>query len=180
MKYVLIFFGLTVFVILLRRLRRRSSSLDLTTPIPADLTLRFDTPEAALRSIEDAYRRKNVRAILACRDFHLEAKFVVRKLSETHPDYAKMLEMNAGLCKTHFLSLLEEEGIPEWNGVGVKVTGKESLPDGMFVMSEELTLPDGSKLPQQSFVGKSKDGTYKVLMPYTDKMRAAWMSKPAA
>src|SRR5262245_20369985 len=107
--------GLYILARILSRGSSRGRCLDLDSPIPADLKFDFETPEGALRSIEDAYRRRNISAILACRDFNLEATFIVKRMPESHPEYSKMLAANSKLCRMHFLELIREHGIPEWN-----------------------------------------------------------------
>ncbi|OVE80664.1 hypothetical protein BVY04_05320 [bacterium M21] len=142
----------------------------------------YSTPEKAMESIENAYRQKDIKKILWCKGFQLEAKFIVpddpSKLGSgkkvTKEQLAMMKDSTIELCKTKFMSDLES-GIPEWNGVKSKITNVRELTDDMVVVSEDIMPPDHNTIKSELFVGKDIFGHWKVLMPYSKKMEDNWM-----
>lgn len=135
----------------------------------------FSTPENALQSLEDAYRTKNPKNVLICKDFALEAKFFLGRSRSVSED---VLIQHTDMLKARFEKQLAQ-GFPEWNGVTARILSKEELPGDMVVITEELDLPDGKKMTQRIFVGKSERG-WKVLMPYSDKRKDAWLESQKA
>lgn len=133
----------------------------------------FSSPVTALASIEEAYRRQNLQDLLLCKSFELEVGFVLNEYQDVdlgeHP-----VEEIAELCREHFISMLETEGWPDWNGVTAIVTGIEELPDNMVVCTEEITLPNGDFFEQQMFVGLTPGGEWKVVLPYTPELAQLW------
>ena len=142
----------------------------------------YDTPEKAIETIENAYRQKDKKKILWCKNFMIEAKFIVPddpsrlggNKAMTADQISKMQKINMKILKAKFISDLDA-GIPEWNGVKSKVTNVRKLTDDMVVVSENIVPPNQDVIKSEMFVGKGPLGQWKVLMPYSKEMEDNWM-----
>ena len=138
---------------------------------PAD----FSSAESALLSIENAYRQKDRELILACKDFYLEAKFVVpEKTGRSKEKLDLARKASAMLLEKQWIGYLDQ-GIPEWNDVEVKITDIEELTEDMVVVTEEIRPPGHDPIPSRLFVGRNDAGEWKVLMDYSEEMADNWM-----
>jgi len=124
------------------------------------------TPEDALRRIEDAYRKRDIEAVIACKDFRREAQLMVAGLDrrELKDDPAVVTRL-AETLESAFRQQLRSGGFPEMNGVTCRVVEKVPGSSGdIVVATEQCVFPDGGKSVQRIQVAKvGKD--WRVLVP---------------
>jgi hypothetical protein len=130
---------------------------------PVSFSPDFSSPEQALQSLEDAYRTKNLDNVLMCKDFKLEARFLMKQQGPRDVS-DEMVARYAKTPEKQFARRLAD-GFPEWSGVKARIIRKKELSEEMVVLTEELALPNEEEMTQEILVGKSTDG-WKVLVPY--------------
>ena len=127
----------------------------------------FTTPQGAVLCLEDAYRSKNIEKILLCKDFELEAIYMLKyqlKNSNFESD-RKLVEDLAETLRLSFIKEIKKYGVLEFGDVVKSEFKKVKTIDTMFVIVTEVcTYTDGGKSVQELVVGKSKDG-WRMLIP---------------
>jgi len=103
----------------------------------------FATPEGAILCLEDAYRRKDIEAACACKDFLVEATLM---LLEVAPDTADDPEVQAKATEVLELGFRKEkeEAWPDMEGTESFFVEQHPLGDGIVLVTEFMRMPDGS------------------------------------
>jgi hypothetical protein len=103
----------------------------------------FATPEGAILCLEDAYRRRDIEAACACKDFLVEATLM---LLETAPDTADDPEVRAKTAEVLELAFRKEkeEAWPDMEGIETFFVEQHPLSDGIVLVTEFMRMPDGS------------------------------------
>lgn len=129
----------------------------------------FTTPEGAILCLEDAFRRRDLEAAIACKDFQVEA---VLLLMETSPE---SLSDQAVLAKAaEVLELGYRKQISEnWpNMDGVESFFIDRQPDsedlGTFVVTELTLMPDRTLCQTNMRVAKRQD-RWRVIHPISEE-----------
>jgi hypothetical protein len=118
----------------------------------------FDTPQGAVLCLEDAYRSKDIDKILDCKDFKLEAIYMLRYQIENMADSLKLDEeiINelAEILKHGFVAEIKNN-MPNFDDVDKSEFTKIKKIDDDFVLLEEIcTFKDGSRSKDNLIVGK--------------------------
>lgn len=136
-------------------------------PRPA---LDFTTPEGAILCLEDAMRRQDLEAAIACKDFEVEA---VLLLMETMPDNLDDPELLAEAAKTLELGYRKElsENWPNMEGVeSFFVDCQPGFEDlSLFVVTELSLMPDGTLCQTLMQVAKRHD-EWRVIHPVAEEV----------
>jgi hypothetical protein len=125
----------------------------------------FSTPEQAVLSLEAAYRRKDLDACVACKDFRIEAREMLRRLGD-----GKMAGDDTVIAKTAevlefaYRKELRTRGFPNMDGVKSSFEATKPLTDDLYVVTEICTYPDGGSSRQKLLVTKTANG-WRVLNP---------------
>lgn len=121
----------------------------------------FETPQGAILCLEAAYRSGNMERILECKDFRLEAVYLLKhglKKEEYIQDEEIMNELEETL-KLAFMAEIKDNGIPDFTGISENNFGEIKIIDETYVVvEEEFTYSDGDKSKQLLVVGKSAKG----------------------
>jgi len=129
--------------------------------------LDFSSAESALHSLEEAYRRKDIEAVLACKDFVAEARLMVKRLGADSQD-EQILSQTAGVLelayRTHTLA-----NWPQFDGVSSTVADLVPYDEGIFIATEVGTL-NGRKFHQEIFMSQTELG-WRVLTPVPAGMK---------
>lgn len=137
---------------------RYQKQLDALPKYERDLS----TPQGAILCLEDAYRKEDMEAVLACRDFVLEASLIAE---EQDPN---LFNQEAILKLAHTLELAfrqeVEQSWPDFKGLESYFDGQEPYRDNVVVVTEICRFPDGGYSKQRILVGKTGD-QWKVLQP---------------
>lgn len=122
----------------------------------------FSTPQGALLCLEDAYRRNDTEAAVACKDFYTEAVLMREDIDPNFISEENLLK----LAET--LELAYRKGIQEkWPDFhGLESYFAEAVPyrDNVVCVKEICRFPDGHYSEQRILVAKS-GGSWKVLYP---------------
>ena len=121
------------------------------------------TPEGAILTLEDAYRAKDLDAALACRDFELEAKFMLEKVGDgAFSKDEEMLKQTAEVLKLGYTAEIGNS-FPDFWGVKSVFSNKQPYKGKTDVVqfTETCTSAGGSSV-NTMVVAKTDDG-WKVL-----------------
>ena len=115
----------------------------------------FTTPEGAILSLEEAYRKHDIEAAVACRDFETEAKLWLQQSSLSDPALrTEMLpEMTKTMQKTYRESMASYWPV-DWDRAQSYFPKREPYADGIVVVHEITRGPDGSLLRQRILVAQ--------------------------
>lgn len=129
-------------------------------PLPA---MDFNTPEGAILCLEDAYRRRDLDAACACKDFLIEATLL---LLETAPETADDPAVQRQTAEVLQLSYRKEmsENWPNLEGIESFFVEQQPFTDGIVIVTEFMRLPDGSFSEANLRVAQTADG-WRVLNP---------------
>ena len=125
--------------------------------IKADLT----TPEGAILLLEDAYRRGDIERAIACKDFKVEAAYMLRDKPALSSN-----EVLTKLAETLELAYRVQlkKGFPDMKGVTSTFPKKKDVGDGKVVVTEVCRYTDGGTSKQDILVAKTDTG-WKVMIP---------------
>jgi hypothetical protein len=126
----------------------------------------FRTPEGAILCLEDAYRRRNIEAACACKNFMIEGTVALLNLD---PDLARDPETRKRNAKLLEWSYRKETTAywPDLDGAESFFIGRQPYADGIEVVTEIQRLRDGSLNKLNVLVAKTKEG-WCVLNTVTD------------
>lgn len=127
----------------------------------------FTTPEGAILCLEDAYRRKDIEAACACKDFLVEATLM---LLEAAPETADDPEVRAQAAEVLELAFRKEkeQGWPDMEGVESFFIEQQPLTDGIVLVSELSRMPDGSFSETHLRVAHLTGKGWRVLNPVSE------------
>lgn len=121
------------------------------------------TPEGAILTLEDAYRAGDLNAALACRDFDLEAKFMLEKVGDgAFSEDEEMVSQTSEVLKLGYMAEIGKS-FPDFHGVTSEFSDKQPYNgrDDVVQLTETCTSTGGSSV-NQMVVAKTDDG-WKVL-----------------
>jgi hypothetical protein len=127
------------------------------------VTKDFTTPEGAILCLEDAYRRHDIEAAIAAKDFKTEAKLMLQKTGfKDHIDdeiIAKTAEVLIASFRAHTTAKW-----PDFEGLESFFTKREPHADKVVIVTEMCRFPDGGFSRQQMLVAETPQG-WRVLNP---------------
>ena len=128
----------------------------------------FTTPEGAILCLEDAYRRQDIDAAVACKDFLIEGTLL---LLETAPESADDPETRAKTAEVLELAYRKEmtENWPDMEGMESFFVERGVLDEELAIVAvtELIRLPDGSFTEARLRVANTQNG-WRVLNPISD------------
>ena len=144
-----------------RRKRGKSvAELETLPPVKMD----FSTPEGAILCLEDAYRRRDVEAAVACRDFALEAKIWLQERGNLNKQrQAEMLPEVTGTMERACRNGMAKNLAIDWERAKSYFPNREPHREGMVVVSEITNLPGGNLLRQRFLAAETAKG-WRVVM----------------
>lgn len=125
----------------------------------------FSTPEGAILCLEDAYRRRDIEAAVACKDFQIEAVLLLLQANPELADDPEVQAQTAAVLEQGF----RKEKTDHWPDLaGVEsffVARKPGFQDLSIVIVTEINLlPDGS-LCQTDLQVSNRGNGWRVLTP---------------
>lgn len=117
--------------------------------------------EAALRSIAEAYRRKDIEATIACKDFHAEARLMLRRLGGLYDD-EKTIQKAAEVLELSFRKHTLDDW-PNFDDVISRVVDLEEIESGIY-MAREAGTCRGRPYSQRIYLSHGENG-WRVLNP---------------
>ena len=124
---------------------------------PVDLR----TPEGAILSLEEAYRQKDIVKAIACKDFQVEATYMMRDKPELNS--AELRSLIARRLELGYRAEMSR-GFPIFLGVKSTFPAKREIAGGIVVVTELCQFPDGQTSRRNILVAKTSAG-WKVMFP---------------
>lgn len=120
------------------------------------------TAEGIIIALEEAYTKKSINDILACKDFKMEAENL---LKETHHPITDQLIIETGeLLKISLIENLQHYGFPSFNNVERSFTLlNEKFEGRQKLIFEKLIFDNGDTKSNKLWVGQDKNSDWKVL-----------------
>lgn len=124
----------------------------------------FDTPEDAVRALEQAYVQKNADAAVAAMDFVEEGRQMLQKINPAMANDAEAIELSAAAREQAFRDELRTKGFPELGKVKCSFVGRAQISPELVKLTEQCVFPDGGKSLQDRFAIK-RDLGWRVTKP---------------
>jgi len=124
----------------------------------------FDTPEDAVRALEQAYVQKNEEGAVAAIDFVEEGRQMLQKINPTLANDADIIKQAAEDLERSFRHELRIKGFPDLGKLKCSFVGKAQISPGLVKLTEQCLFPDGGKLVQDMIVTK-RDLGWRVTLP---------------
>lgn len=120
----------------------------------------LETPEGAILSLEEAYDNDDLEKSLACKDFHKEAEFMLKKTIQIEID-KELIDKTAEVLKLSFIKNMTDNGFPKFKDVK-RAFKRQNLSDEQCLVTEICYYPEGGKSEQKLNTYKIND-QWKVL-----------------
>jgi len=124
----------------------------------------FDTPEDAVRALEQAYVQKNVDAAVAAMDFVEEGRQLLQKIDPTMANDAETIKQFADARELAFRNELRTKGFPEPGKLKCSIVGKAQISPELVKLTEQCAFSDGGKSFRDRFAIK-RDLEWRVTKP---------------
>jgi hypothetical protein len=119
----------------------------------------FSTPEGAILCLEDAYRRRDVEAAVACRDFSTEAKIWLQERGNLSKQaQVEMLPEVTGTMEKACRNGMAKNLAVDWSRAKSFFPSREPHGDGMVVVNEVTRMSDGNLSQQRFLVAETAKG----------------------
>ena len=127
----------------------------------------FGTPEGAILCLEDACRRRDIEAAVACKHFLIEGILMLLDYDENLVRDPELRQRNARLAEQKYRRDLAEAW-PNLEGVESFFFGRQDYLDGVVAVTEIRRSADGAFDKLNFLVAKTKDG-WRVLNQISDE-----------
>ena len=124
----------------------------------------FDTPEGVITAIENAYVEGDLEKVLACKDFREEAIIMLSKYDNEAMQGEAIVEKTEEMLRMAFIKQMEADGMPDFRGVKRAFPKREKISEHEYIITEIITVPDGSKAINKIKTIKTSNG-WKFLAP---------------
>jgi hypothetical protein len=125
----------------------------------------FDTPEDAVRALEQAYVQKDEDSAVAAMDFVEEGRQMLQKINPTLANDPDMIKQAAEGRELSFRNELRTKGFPDFDHLKCSFVAKAQIAPGLVRLSQQCRSPDGAKSFQDLLVTKSELGWRVTLQP---------------
>jgi len=123
----------------------------------------FDTPENAVRALEQAYVQKNADDAVAAIDFVEEGRQMLQKINPTLAEDVEIIKRAAEDLEQSFRIELRTKGFPDVGKLKCSFVGKAQISPELVKLTEQCAFPNGGKSVQELIVMK-RDG-WRVTLP---------------
>lgn len=124
----------------------------------------FDTPENAVRALEQAYVQKNADDAVAAIDFVEEGRQMLQKINPTLADDAEIIKRAAEDLEQSFRNELRTKGFPDVGKLKCSFVGKAQISPELVKLTEQCAFSNGGKSVQELIVMK-RDLGWRVTLP---------------
>jgi len=114
----------------------------------------FDTPEDAVRALEQAYIQKNADGAVAAMDFVEGGRQLLQETNPALANDAEIIKQTAEVLELSFRNELRTKGFPDFGRLKCSFVGKAQISPGLIKLTEECVFPDGGKSIQDLIVMK--------------------------
>jgi hypothetical protein len=123
----------------------------------------FNTPEGAILCLEDAYRKHDLDAAIACKDFAIEAKLMLRRIGHEAEKDNELVTKTAEVLELSFRKNTAAAW-PDFTGLVCSFTKTDTYTNDIVAVTERCQFPDGGHSEQRLLVAKTPKG-WRVLNP---------------
>jgi hypothetical protein len=123
----------------------------------------FDTPENAVRALEQAYVQKNLEDAVAAIDFVEEGRQMLQKINPTLANDAEIIKRAAEDLERSFRNELRTKGFPDVGKMKCSFVEKTQISPELVKLTEQC-LFGGGKSTQELIVTK-RDLGWRVTLP---------------
>jgi len=146
-----------ILVVRSRRVQESQKELAALVATLPPVTMDFTTPEGAILSLEDSYRRKDIEAAVASKDFATESRLMMNELKKPIPEDPKLQKEAADVLELSFRKHTQESW-PDFNNSHSYFIKREPYKDKMVVVTEACRYPDGGFSIQKLVVSETPKG----------------------
>jgi hypothetical protein len=126
----------------------------------------FGTPEGAVLCLEDAYRRRSIESVCACKNFMIEGTVALLNADLNLARDPEMRKKNALLSERAFRQATTEAW-PDLKGVESFFIDRWAYHDGIAVVVEIRRAPNGTFTKHNHLVASTNSG-WRVLNEVSD------------
>jgi hypothetical protein len=137
----------------LRELDEIYTELKTLPPVAKD----FTTPEGAILCLEDAYRRHDIEAAIAAKDFKTEARLMLMDTGFKEHIDDEMIAKTAEALVASFRAYTTAKW-PDFEGLEPFFTKREPHSDKIVVVTEVCRFPDHAFSTQRLLVSETTNG----------------------
>jgi hypothetical protein len=125
----------------------------------------FSTPENAIKTLEDAYTKKDLEAAVAARDFFNEAKIMLKNINPKYANDLEMLKQTTEVLELSFRKEMKEEGFPDFSNLECSLGKAQNVSPSLVKLKETCIFPDGGTSIEDVHVFKSEKGWRVINVP---------------
>lgn len=126
----------------------------------------FSTPEGAILKLEESYRNGDLEAAVACKDFRMEAEYMLKDEMKTKLPQEQLtddiVQEAAEVLEMAYRAQMKKSGLPDFKGLRSTFPKKTKVKEDIYRVTEVCYFPDGGTSKQDLFVGR-RNGEWKVL-----------------
>lgn len=136
----------------------------LSAPCTAGAT-GLESPEEAVRALEDAYARRDANAAVAARDFTEEARRMLRSLGSGLEKEADILKQTAEVLELAYRKELKENTFRRFKGVRCTITSVVPVENALVKVLEDCTSKNGKVSKEHLHVTRTANGWRVITIP---------------
>lgn len=125
----------------------------------------FDTPEDAVRALEQAYIQRDADRAVTVMDFVEEGRQMLQKINPTLANDPGMIKQAAEGRELAFRNELRTKGFPDFLHMKCSFVGKTQIAPGLIQLTQQCLSSEGAKSTQDLLVVKSELGWRVTLRP---------------
>lgn len=115
------------------------------------------TPEEAIRTLEDAFVRKDIEAAVAAKDFETEAKLMLESINPELVS-AEIVKQTAEVLELGFRKQIESDGFPDFTGLKCTLAKPSQVAENLVKVVETCTRTSGATSTQNLHAFKGATG----------------------
>lgn len=123
----------------------------------------FESPEDAVRALEEAYVRRDADAAVAARDFTEEARLMLVRLGLDGE--ADILKQTAEVLELGYRNELKKSTFRRFKGVRCAITSVVPVEEKLVKVLENCTLKSGQVAEEILFVARTANGWRVITIP---------------
>lgn len=123
----------------------------------------FSTPEGAILMLEDAYRRHDLEAAVAAKDFVAEARLMLARLGTRTGTDPEVIARTAEALEASFRAFTTAAW-PDFSELRCALVAREPHAEGVVAVTEVCRFPDGGTSRERILVAETPNG-WRVLNP---------------
>lgn len=125
----------------------------------------LESPEEAVRALEEAYARRDANAAVAARDFTEEARRMLLSMGSGLEKEADILKQTAEVLELAYRKDLKENIFRRFKGVRCAITSVVPIEDALVKVLEDCTLKAGEVSKEHLHVARTANGWRVITIP---------------